>query len=51
LIDSENLEWISSRVKGAIPFSELPISLQQDLKRSVGQRGPQKEPTKEMISR
>lgn len=47
MIDDENPEWTDEDFKRAVPFSNLPQSLQTKL-RAV--RGPQKEPTKERIT-
>lgn len=47
LIDTENPEWTAGDFKKALPAREaLPASLLQ----KVGVRGPQKAPTKELIS-
>ncbi|MFA5495702.1 MAG: BrnA antitoxin family protein [Porticoccaceae bacterium] len=47
--DHDNPEWTDEDVRRAKPVTELPKSLQAKLRRQ-GERGPQKEPTKERIS-
>lgn len=47
-IDKENPEWTEKDFKNAVPFSALPESLRKTL--SSRKRGPQKAPTKELIS-
>ena len=44
LIDEESPEWTEGMVKEALPFGQLPPSLQVKL------RGPQQAPTKERIT-
>jgi uncharacterized protein (DUF4415 family) len=46
--DSENPEWTPEKFARSKRFSDLPQSLQNTLSR--GQRGPQKAPTKTLIS-
>ena len=46
-IDEENPEWTEESSRRSMAFSELPSSIQENLKST---RGPQKEPTKERIS-
>ena len=46
--DGEVRELTSEDFKHAVPFSQLPLSLQKKL--SSRKRGPQKAPTKELIS-
>lgn len=45
-IDRDNPEWTAQDFKHAAPYGALPESLQ----RKLGQRGPQKAPTKERIT-
>lgn len=49
-IDAENPEWTKEDFARAVPFSQLPESLQEKLRSLKKARGPQKAPTKEMIS-
>jgi uncharacterized protein (DUF4415 family) len=48
MVDEENPEWTEEDFKRAVPFSELPESLQAKLMglRRRGQRGKQKAPVK-----
>lgn len=46
--DLENPEWTSEKFARSKRFTELPQSLQDTLSR--GHRGPQKSPTKTLIS-
>jgi uncharacterized protein (DUF4415 family) len=46
--DADNPEWTKEKFDRSIGFHQLPPALQQALKR--GKRGPQKAPTKELIS-
>ena len=46
--DGEVRELTAEDFKNAVPFSQLPLSLQKML--SSRKRGPQKAPTKELIS-
>ncbi len=46
--DADNPEWTKEKFARAKRFHELPPALQRALKR--GKRGPQKAPTKELIS-
>jgi uncharacterized protein (DUF4415 family) len=46
--DAENPRWTKEKFDRSIGFSELPPELQRALNR--GKRGPQKAPTKELIS-
>ncbi len=46
--DADSPEWTAEKFARAKRFEELPPNLQRALKR--GKRGPQKAPTKELIS-
>jgi uncharacterized protein (DUF4415 family) len=46
--DADNPEWTKEKFERSLAFDELPPALQRALKR--GKRGPQKAPTKELIS-
>lgn len=46
--DAENPEWTKEDFARAMTFDQLPANLQRIL--SKGKRGPQKEPTKKLIS-
>ena len=49
--DAENPEWTPEEVRGARPLMEvLPKETAEAVRRYRGQRGPQKSPTKELIS-
>jgi uncharacterized protein (DUF4415 family) len=48
-VDDENPEWTDEDFKRAVPFSQLPESLQAKLS-SLKARGPQKAPVKERIT-
>jgi uncharacterized protein (DUF4415 family) len=49
--DEENPEWTAEDFRNAKPFLEwLPPETRAAVLRYRGQRGPQKEPTKELIS-
>ena len=49
--DDENPEWTAEEIRRARPLLEvLPKEVVDAIKRSRGQRGPQKSPTKELIS-
>jgi|SoiMethySBSTD1v2_1073268.scaffolds.fasta_scaffold118225_4 uncharacterized protein (DUF4415 family) len=49
--DAENPEWTPEEVQKARPLMEvLPKETAQAVRRYRGQRGPQKSPTKELIS-
>ncbi len=49
--DAENPEWTSSEVRKARPLMDaLPREAAAAIRRYRGQRGPQKKPTKELIS-
>ena len=50
MIDADNPEWTTEDFARAVPFSQLPESLQEKLRSLKKPRGPQKTPTKEMIS-
>lgn len=50
MIDAENPEWTQEDFDRAIPFSQLPESLQEKLRSLKKQRGPQKAPTKEAVT-
>ena len=47
--DSENPEWTAERIKNAMRFSDLPLDIQKALAPNKT-RGPQKAPTKSLIS-
>ena len=49
MLDADNPEWTKRDFARAVPFSELPESLQGKL-RSLKARGPQKAPTKEVVT-
>lgn len=49
LLDDDNPEWTQKDFDRAVPFSQLPKSLQEKL-RSLKKRGPQKAPTKEIVT-
>ncbi len=46
--DSDNPEWTRDKVAGGLRFHELPEDLRRVL--SARKRGPQKAPTKELVS-
>lgn len=49
--DQENPEWSAQEIRGARPLMEvLPGETAAAIRRYRGQRGPQKSPTKELIS-
>jgi len=49
--DAENPEWTPEEIRGARPLMEvLPKATVEAVRRYRGQRGPQKSPTKELIS-
>src|SRR5262245_16224579 len=49
--DAENPEWTAEEIRAARPLLEvLPNEVVEAIRRYRGQRGPQKTPTKEMIS-
>ena len=49
--DAENPQWTREEVQKAQPLMEvLPEETAEAVRRSRGQRGPQKSPTKELIS-
>lgn len=49
--DDENPEWTASEIREARPLLDvLPPETAAALRRYQGQRGPQKAPTKELIS-
>jgi uncharacterized protein (DUF4415 family) len=49
--DAENLEWTEADFRRARPALEvLPKEVVEAIRRYRGQRGPQKSPTKELIS-
>jgi uncharacterized protein (DUF4415 family) len=50
MIDAENPEWTQEDFDRAVPFSQLPESLQEKLRSLKKQRGPQKAPTKEAVT-
>ncbi len=50
MIDAENPEWTAEDFDRAVPFSQLPGSLQAKLRSLKKPRGPQKAPTKEVVT-
>ena len=48
MIDKTNPEWTDADFRRAVPFSALPKGLQKSL--SSRKRGPQKSPTKQLVS-
>ncbi len=49
--DTENPEWTAEEIRQARPLMEmLPKEAVEAIRRYRGQRGPQKSPTKELIS-
>jgi uncharacterized protein (DUF4415 family) len=49
--DAENPEWSAKEIRSARPLlDELPTETAAAVRRYRGQRGPQKAPTKELIS-
>lgn len=49
--DAENPEWTAEEMRAARPLLEvLPNEVVEAIRRYRGQRGPQKAPTKELIS-
>ena len=49
--DAENPEWTAEEIRQARPLMEmLPKEAVEAIRRYRGQRGPQKSPTKELIS-
>jgi uncharacterized protein (DUF4415 family) len=50
MIDAENPEWTDEDFARAVPFSQLPESLQAKLRSLKKSRGPQKAPTKEVVT-
>jgi uncharacterized protein (DUF4415 family) len=49
--DDDNPEWTAEEIRHARPLLEvLPKEVVDAIKRSRGQRGPQRQPTKELIS-
>ncbi|MFZ0707033.1 MAG: BrnA antitoxin family protein [Candidatus Korobacteraceae bacterium] len=49
-LDDENPEWTAEDFRRAIPFSDLPASEQEKLRSLKKHRGPQKTPTKQLVS-
>jgi uncharacterized protein (DUF4415 family) len=49
-IDAENPEWTKEDFARAMHFSQLPESLQAKLRSIKKPRGPQKAPTKEVVT-
>lgn len=49
MIDEENPEWTKAEFENAVPLSGLPKSMQKVLS-NRGKRGPQKSPTKQLVS-
>ena len=50
MIDAENPEWTEEDFARALPFSQLPESLQEKLRSLKKLRGPRKTPTKEVVT-
>lgn len=50
MIDAENPEWTREDFANSVPFSQLPESLQTKLRSLKKPRGPQKAPTKEVVT-
>lgn len=50
MIDADNPQWSKEDFDRAVPFSELPESLQVKLRSLKNQRGAQKAPTKEVVT-
>lgn len=48
--DGEVREWTKKDFDSAVPFSQLPESLQTELRSLKKPRGPQKAPTKEVVT-
>lgn len=48
--DDENPEWTAEDFRNAKPLKEVLPDLYEELRRYQGQRGPQKAPTKQLIS-
>ena len=48
--DAENPEWTAKEIRAARPLVEAHPEVVEAMLRYRGQRGPQKAPTKEMIS-
>jgi uncharacterized protein (DUF4415 family) len=48
--EGEVREWTKEDFARAVPFSQLPGSLQEKLRSLKKQRGPQKSPTKEVVT-
>lgn len=48
--DGEVREWTKKDFDSAVPFSQLPESLQTKLRSLKKPRGPQKAPTKEVVT-
>lgn len=48
--DNENPEWTREDFRKARPLAEVLPDLAETMRRYQGQRGPQKAPTKELIS-
>jgi uncharacterized protein (DUF4415 family) len=48
--EGEVREWTKQDFASAVPFSQLPESLQEKLRSLKKQRGPQKAPTKEAVT-
>jgi uncharacterized protein (DUF4415 family) len=49
--DAENPEWTAEEIRQARPLMEmLPKETVETIRRYRGQRGPQKRPTKELVS-
>ena len=46
MIDEENPQWTKEDFKRAVPLSALPKAVQK----SISTRGPQKSPTKQLVS-
>lgn len=48
--DDENPEWTREDFRKARPLAEVLPQLAEEMRRHQGQRGPQKAPTKQLIS-
>lgn len=48
--DDENQEWTREMFRNAHPLAEVLPELAEQMRRYQGQRGPQKAPTKQLIS-
>ena len=50
MVDADNPEWTRQDFDRAVPFSGLPKPLQAKLRSLKKPRGPQKAPTKEVVT-